>query len=672
MINYRALILSGFILLLFVAIVMKLYSIQIAGSEYYALIASKQQYKPQTVKAERGTIRDARGEVLSYTNEEISFFVDTRMMTPQKIDTISTLFAKTFNKKKSFYKSIIENGARNVCLEKKVPMDKAIILKKKIIEGYFFEEDFSRIYPHGSLAAHVLGYVNKDLEGVEGIEKVYDDKLTGRNGNYVFERDVLGRTVSFSDKQSSNAVPGKNVELTLIRSYQKVLQEELRAGLEKYGGESAIGIIMNPNSGEILALANIPDFDPANYEMFNNEERRDRALTDTFEPGSTIKSLILSILFDQKSISENDLIDTENGRYMVKNVKVLDTHPNQILTVREVLEKSSNVGMVKISSRIPDETLYKYLRDFGFGNKTAIELPSEAEGILRKPSTYNQISKAFLSFGYGLSVTPLQMISAYGALVNGGTLYKPFIVKSIHDSNGNLIEKNEPQKIRNVINKSTSDLIKNLMIGVVEKGTGTAAQLENVLVGGKTGTSQKLENGSYTSSKHNSSFVGFLPAENPQFICMIHINSPEVGKYGGLVAAPIFKNVAKRILENDLNLAPERKKIKRENQLIDELIADLKTSPAATSKSYLNVAANTNKPQQRRVITTNGNLMPDLVKQSLRDALAQLNQLGIEYKVEGNGKVISQSIEPGAAITRDSVCYIKCEPSKKINTIRIN
>lgn len=673
MINYRALIILAIVFLIFAALIIKLISIQILNNEYYSLKAIKQQNKPQIVKAERGIIKDRNGEVLSFTNDNISFYVDTRMMTSEKVDTIIKIFSKVFKKDKNYYKELIENGIRNVCLEKKVSIDKALYLKKIVIDGLFYEEDHTRVYPYGSLASHVIGYVNKELKGIEGIERVYDQNLSGTDGYYVFQRDVKGRIISLDEKNSRAPQPGNNVILTINKSYQKILQEELLKGLQKYEGESAVGIIMNPNTGEILALANLPDFDPANYNVFTDEARRNRAITDTYEPGSTLKAIVLAVLFDQKLVKEDEVINTENGKFIFKNVRISDTHPHRSLTVRQILEQSSNVGMSKLSFRISDEVLYKYLRDFGFSNYTSIELPGEADGRLKKPMNFSAITKAFMSFGYELSVTPIQLITAFSALINGGILYKPYIVKAITDANGKLIEESKPTKIRNIIKKETSDLMRELMVGVVENGTGTAAQLDNVLVGGKTGTSQKFENGNYTSSKHNSSFIGFFPADNPQLICMILINSPKVGKYGGLVAAPIFHDVAKRILEADLNLVPNRKKINRSKSVIDQLIADIRTSPSTTSKSYLNVPEKTTKISvHKRFSNINRNVMPNLISYSMRDAIAMLNEIGLKYKITGTGKVVSQSIQPGTAIKSDLVCFIKCEPSKSINKIKSN
>lgn len=672
MINSRALFLTGILLIVFVTLVAKLFTIQIAKNEYYSLLAEKQQNKPVVVRAERGLIKGLNGEVLSFTRDYISFFVDTRMMNAKRVDSIAALFSKVFNKPKFFYKKMIDEGVNNVCIEKKAPMEKAIELKKIVIEGMFYQEDFSRVYPYGSLASHVIGYVNKDIVGVEGIEKKYNKELTGTDGYFVFERDVLGRIVSVNEKLSSPTVSGNQIILTINKSYQKILEEELSAGLKKYGGESAVGIIMNPNTGEILALANSPDFDPANYQLFSAEARRNRALTDTYEPGSTIKSIVLAIMLEKNLIKEDEVIDTEMGNYIYKNVKISDSHPFASLTVREALEQSSNVGMTKLSFRLNDDILYKYLRDFGFSNATQIDLPSEAEGLLKKPDRFSGLTKAFMSFGYELSVTPLQIISAYSALVNGGTLHQPYIVSSVVSNTGNILLENKPKKIRTVISKSTSDKIKDFMVGVVEQGTGTAAQLEDVIAGGKTGTSQRLMNNSYSSSHHNSSFVGFFPADHPKIVAFILVNAPQIGKYGGLVAAPIFQKVSKRMIEADLNLVPSKKKIHRKENFVEQLIADLKTAPKKTTRSYLNVGEKNENDQPRKFFNGNRTTMPNLMNKSIRDVVAQLNELGLKYKVSGTGKVVWQSIEPGANIYQDSICIIKCDSSIKKATTNSN
>ena len=664
MINSRALVITGILLIVLIILVLKLFTIQVSKHEYYTRIAETQQYKPQAVKAERGLIKDVNGEVLSYTFSNVSFFVDRRMLDNKKIDAIAKVFSKEMGKTKSFYVNLIKSTGKTVCIESKVPMQQANRLKKFVIDGLTYQEDFSRVYPYGNSASHILGYVDKKSgTGIEGIEKIYNDKLTGTNGYFIYERDVLGRILSVNEDMSTAAIGGNTINLTVNKTYQRILEEELTNGLQKFGGESAVGIIMNPNTGAILALANLPDFDPANYNLAEANSRRNRAITDTYEPGSTMKSITMSILFDQKLVEEDETVDTEEGSYKYKGVTIYDSHKSGILTVRGVLEQSSNIGMAKLSERLDAEIFYKYLRDFGFSNKTSFDLPSEAEGLLKLPKNFTGITKAFMSYGYELAVTPLQMIAAYSAIINGGNLYQPYITKSITDHSGKVIEEKQPEKIRSVISPATSAKMKDLMVGVVEHGSGTAAMLPDVLIGGKTGTSQRLVNNSYSSSSHNSSFIGFFPADNPTVVIYVLVNAPSRGQYGGLVAAPIFHDVAKRMIESDVNLVKEKKKIQRDSKLMDQLISDLKAAPKNNKRSYLNVAEKKETISNRKFYSSD--TMPNLTNRSMRDAIAQLNTMKMQWKVNGIGKVVWQSIEPGSQLTHGTVCTLKCEPAIK-------
>lgn len=673
MINSRVIIISAILLIVLIVLILKLFTIQINKHEYYVRLAENQQYNSRDVKAERGLIKDVNEEVLCYTFNTVSFWVNKNLIKGDKkkiIETIATKFSSELGKSKEYYINLIKNGKNTICIERKLPLEKAIKLKHFYIDGLSYEEDFTRIYPYGNTACHILGFVNKEGKAEEGIEKYYDKYLKGKNGKLVFEKDVLGRIISLDDKLSVNPDNGNSLILTINKNYQKILEEEIKKGLEKFGGESAVGIIMNPNTGEILALANSPDFDPANFNNVKPEYRKNRAVTDPFEPGSTMKPITFSILFEETNTNENEIVNTENGIYSYKKIKIKDSHKYSDLTVAQVLQVSSNIGTAKLSERIDNDIFYKYLRDFGFSNKTEIDLPSESEGRMTLPKNFTGITKAFMSFGYELLVTPLQLTTAYCALINGGNLYKPFIVKKIIDKNGNTIEEKEPQKIRTVISKNTSERIKKLMIDVVEKGTGTAAQLPDILVGGKTGTSQRLVDNSYSSSHHNSSFIGFFPAENPKFVIFILLNSPSKAQYGGLVAAPIFHDVAKRIIESDPNLVPNKKKIEHDEKLIDQLIADLKTAPK-TTRSYLNIPEI--KEEKRTRVFKKTDTMPNLINDSMRDAIAKLNAFGIKWKVIGTGKVVWQSIEPGSSFSKNDVCLLKCEYStKKINKINQN
>jgi cell division protein FtsI (penicillin-binding protein 3) len=476
--------------------------------------------------------------------------------------------------------------------------------------------------------------------------------LKGEEGVRLVERNAVGDVMTFAEDETREAVPGDNIYLTIKKSFQNILEEELQKGISEFDATSAVGIIMDPNTGEILALANINDYDPNDYWNFSNDARRDRSITDTYEPGSTFKTFTMATLLDQNLCKESETINTENGRYRFKSAYISDTHNFQNLTVRGIIEESSNVGISKLSQRIDDELFYKYLRGFGFGNYTAINLPGEVKGTLKKPNEWSAITKAFMSFGYEISVTPIQLVTAYSAIVNGGILYKPLIVKKITNANGEVVVNNESKEVRRVISERTSERMRSLLKGVVDNGTGKLANLNIVSVGGKTGTSQRLVDGRYTRN-YNSSFVGFFPVDNPQVVCLILLNSPNVGKYGGLVAAPIFKKVSSRIIELDPELIGHPKNlppVKKDYDFVN-----------TSDHPEDNVNTTVRKPADIQKFNSKTKVMPELKDYSLRDAIMILARLDMKYKVNGTGVVVAQSISPGDKIVKGSTCVIECK-----------
>ena len=669
--NSRALILTLLLFLGFIVLAVKLFDIQVLDHDYYAAVAKNQQEESLVIKAERGSIKDRNGEVLSYTQDDVSFFVDTRMLSAASKQKVAKKFSEVFGKSEAHYlKMMTKKG--NVYLEQKAPREKLSQFKNFVVDGFVSVEDPTRVYSYGSRAAHVLGYVNKNLIGIDGIERMYDNYLTGQDGLLFAERDVQGRILTFRDDLTRNPVPGDDIYLTINTRYQKILEEELKKGIDKFGAKSGVGILMNPNTGEILALANCPTYLPSQYgdKSFTNDMRRNRALTDTYEPGSTMKAITMAMLLDKNLVKPNEIIDTENGRYKIANASVIDVHKYKELTATEILEYSSNVGMTKLSNRIDERTFYKYLRDFGFGNATAINLPSESAGYLKKPGEYSKLSKPFMSFGYEIAVTPLQMVSAFSAIVNGGTLYQPRIVDKIETYDGKVIQQFETKKIRNVIDSKTSDKLKELLLGVVENGTGKLARVDNMLIGGKTGTAQKFKDGKYVKD-YNASFIGFFPADKPEVVGLILITSPETGKYGGTVAAPIYGEVAKRIIEEDINIIPSDTKIVRKEESVENILKFLSEEADPVMLETADIGDIFHKELAQTEIE-NRTTMPNLTNKSIRDALAVLNELGVRYDVEGSGKVVSQSIAPGLAINKTEVCVLKCESNENLQVLGIN
>jgi cell division protein FtsI (penicillin-binding protein 3) len=653
--NSRALIVIVFIFLFFTALVIKLFDIQIVKSEELKYYAKKQQTKVEKIRADRGLIYDRNNTLLVYNRNDVSFYLDLRMVSASGKIKIARKFASIFGKSEKHYLNLMQGADKTICIERKAPSEEALLLKNFKVTGLFYNEDPTRIYQYGRFASHILGYVSSEFKGVNGIEKSFDGILQGNEGEMLVERNAIGDMITVAEEETKPAVPGRNIYLTINKTYQTILEEELKNGLVTYGGISATGIIMNPNDGEILALANINDFNPETYWEFSDADRKDNAITDSYEPGSTFKSITMAALLEQHLCKLNETVNVENGSYRYKRVLISDTHKHQYLTVLGIMEQSSNVGMSKLVRRMDNDVYYKYVRAFGFGNYTGINLPGEVDGFLKKPNQWSDLTKPFMSFGYELRVTPLQLITAYCALINGGILYKPLIVEKETDGNGVVVFQNSPKEIRKVISEETSRKMREILLNVVENGTGENAQIENLKIGGKTGTAQRLVNGKYSKSDYNSSFIGFFPYDNPKVICLILINAPKIGKYGGSVAAPIFKNTVLRMIKADPGLlyAPS------ENPDIRIASIDKENS---NNFPKIVPAKGTSGIHQADIKEAAGvNIMPDLTNYSIRDAIFLLTKLGIRYTIKGTGTITSQSISPGEKIIKGVMCVLNCK-----------
>ncbi|MDT3696153.1 MAG: penicillin-binding protein [Ignavibacterium sp.] len=649
--NNRALFVILVLLIIFITLVVRLVNIQILKSEEYSYNAQKQQTKLETIQAESGLIYDRNNILLVYNRTDISFYADLRMLKQKDKNDIARLFAKKFNKSVNYYLNLLKGNKKTVTIEKKVQSELAESLKKIKKDGFFFREESSRVNHYNSLASHILGYISSDGQYVMGISEYFKEDLKGVDGSRLVQRDALGRIVTVVDESITPAVSGDHFYLTIDKNYQQILEDEVRKGIKDYSAVSGTAIMMNPNTGEILALTNIEDYDPNEYWKANDFQRRNRAITDTYEPGSTFKSFTLASLLDQNLCRLGETLNLENGKYKLNSVNIRDTHPFNKLSVAGIFEQSSNIGFAKLVQRIDNERFFKYLRGFGFGNTTSITLPGETSGKLRKPNEWSKVSKTYLSFGYEVSVTPVQMAAAYCALINGGVLYEPQLVQRQISANGELINEFKPKEIRKVISEKTSEVIKNLLGDVVNNGTGKKAKSDLITIGGKTGTSQKLVDGVYSKQHYNSSFVGFFPVENPQVVCLILINSPDQGKYGGLVAAPIFKNVAERIVQTDNEKFQQylNPNSSLKPKFVEEKQDDFKKQELKHKSKNI-----------KEVKLSSNNKMPDLINCQVKDAINVLTMMGIKYKIKGSGVVVSQSITANKKLIGDEICYLEC------------
>jgi len=656
MINSRVLLILIFVVLIFGALVFRLVNLQVINSDELSYFAKRQQTNTQTVKADRGFIYDRNDVLLVYNRNDYSFYVDLRMLPASEKDKLAKVFSRVMGKSKRHYSNLLKAKGKTICLEKKVSFEKSLDLFEYKNPAFFYVEDPVSVFQYGSLASHILGYVDDDYKGVNGISKSFDDVLRGKDGFRMVERNAMGEIISISEKQTRPSIPGDDIYLTIDKRYQAIVEEELKQSLKLTSGESASCIIMNPNTGEILAMANIGDYDPNKFWQYDDFERKNRTITDSYEPGSTFKVITLAALIEEKACNEAERINVENGVYKFRNNYIRDTHKFESLTVREIIEESSNIGIAKLIQRISDEKYYQYVRSFGFGTFTSISLPGEVIGKLVALDKWSKLTKTYMSFGYNISVTPLQITNAFCAIVNGGILYHPQIIKRQVDKNGNTIKEYSPVIVRRVISEKTSERMRSLLLGAVEKGTGKEAKIESLAIGGKTGTSKVIVEGKYSNSDFYSSFIGFYPANNPSMVCYVLIHKPKGQYYGGLVSAPVFKNILTRIYEL------EKGKYDRQKPNTDIKIAANKNQGSDNDLVQYDLKSDEDLNESRNIFIAdnNRNIMPDLKGKTIKEALVILNDLGIKWSISGSGVITEQSIPAGQVLNKRKTCLLTC------------
>jgi cell division protein FtsI (penicillin-binding protein 3) len=655
--NNRLLFINGIMAVFFLILLTRIIVVQVVKADDYSYFAKKQQTGVEPLAASRGSIYDRNGTILVYSKDQVSFYVDPRLAKKFKKDSlIAKVLSDSIGGTYGFYKGKIDSAKKIFCILNKVDAKLAHKLKNVVYDGLIYTEDPTRVYEYASLASHVIGFVNYEKTGTDGIEATFENQLKGKAGSRFVLKDGTGSVMSVLNENYKEAQPGQNIVLTIDRALQNALEVELEAGVKAAKAENATGIIMDPNTGEILALANYSGYEPGNYKKYSNEIRRNKAISDVYEPGSTFKGIAMAGILDKKLVSPGTSINTENGVYNYMGGTIKDHHGAASMTVREILRFSSNIGMVKLSQKMDKDEFYTYIRSFGFGNYTYLGLPGEVKGRLGLPSEWSGPTKGTMSYGYGISVTPIQLITAYSALINGGYLYKPYLVKEIRDVKGNVTESNSPKKIRPVITEETSKLMRDLLFDVVEKGTGKRAKIEGIQIGGKTGTSRKIVDGKYSKERYNSSFVGFFPVDNPKYICLILVNTPKsVGITGGEVAAPVFKNIVKRIISIDPSIG-KNVNLEKLNKESDEEIIKPEYEEEIEIESDTEIEI---KKVDYKSVDLNE--MPDLRGVSLKDAISIMRRLGLDFTCSGSGRVVEQSIKPGKEIKKGMKIQVKLQ-----------
>ncbi len=682
-------VLAG-LLMLAGAILFRLGDIQLVHHSYYAERAERQYRNRRPIEPLRGRILDRCGNEL-VANLPNYYSVGVRPGDTRDKIGLSRKLATILEEPVSVVQAHLESERNFVWIERKVHPHLAQQIAALSDSAVVIQRETKRQYIYGPVGGQILGFVDIDNKGRSGIENQFETVLAGEPGWEVLQKYGSYRQLINPDYPRQEATDGGTVVLSLDVNAQAIAEEELEAAVERYHGASGMIIVTRPATGEILAMASMPRYDPNEPGDFNAMARKNRAVTDGYEPGSTFKIVPFAALIDQDRVKIDEWIDCENGRFRVADRIIRDSHPYEKLTAKGVLAKSSNIGTVKLADRLTPKEFYTVIRDFGFGQESGIELTGETKGILLPPDRWSGVTQANMSIGQGITVTALQLAMAYGAIANNGMLMKPLLVLSVTHPDGRT-ELREPRPVRRVIRPSTARMVRLILEEAVLDGTGGNAKIEGVRVAGKTGTAQKVDsaNRTYFQDRYVSSFIGMLPTEHPEYLCLVVIDDPRGDiYYGGSVAAPVFRNVMERLLvilpRQDALFAdqpPDKEPIRNMDALEVPHLVTLTRNEAQGALSGMglvsewvgegDVVIGQGTPPGTAVLEgakvqvvlgpsaiKEGRVMtPDLTGLDLREAVATLSRMGLRSVVEGSGQVLWQEPAKGEFLSVGADCRL--------------
>lgn len=652
--KFRIATLLCFFLILFTALITRAFQLQVLSGNILKTLADRQHTRMLKVPSERGIIFDRNGEKLAASVMADSVCADPSSIADpdgaaRQIAPILHLDSTTLRRKLS--------GSGSFCwLARRIPPEQSGRVEALDIKGIFIVKEAKRFYPNGELAGHLLGFVGLDSTGLEGLEKEYDDIVKGTPEKLVWSRDAKGKSIySRIEKAAATAKKeeGYHLILTIDSRIQHLVETQLKKAVIEKSASSAFAIVMDPKTGEILAMTGVPEFDPNHFNSYAVGRSKNRAIADCFDPGSIFKPFVAAGALEEGIAKETDRFYCENGAYRVANRVIHEAqrkeHGN--LTFSEIIKFSSNIGAAKIAEKLGKEKFYDYITRFGFGAKTGIDLPGESAGLLRPHQDWTRVDTVTIAFGQGISVTAIQMITALSAIANQGLLMKPHVVKGFVNKQGQIAKVVTPTVVRRVVSPETAKRMAAILTAVVQDddGTGKRARIENVNVGGKTGTAQKLDprRHVYSSEKVKTSFMGFFPAEDPQIVMLITLDEPQRDKWGGLAAAPVFKNIGEQILT----------RFKTDIREIPSLPLEPEENSGIVTVNYIPDGFS---PESRSMLEAGDgeSTMPDFRGMTVREAMKRARERSIELTVQGGGWALSQSPSPGIPIGDHPACTV--------------
>ena len=658
----------------FAVIIFRLFFVQVVEGARYQDLAKKQYESKVPLRAERGRLTDRNAREIASMMKMTSFAADPSVIEQREL--VAQLLAAAGGESAQVYLDRMRTAkGRFVWLARAVNTVLFPVLDTINVKGLIRVKEPRRLFPHGPLAAQVIGTTDVDNAGLTGIELQYNELLRGRSGFVVMQRDGRGRLRPGINPEREAPMDGQGLQLTLDLEVQRVVEQEIERGVRESGAASGTVVAIEPSSGDILALASYPSFHPNRLDLASNDDIRIRAITDQFEPGSTMKVITAAALLEERQLAPGDAVDGGSGELLMPGGSIVkDDHPVGRTTFRGALEQSSNVVFATLSRKLDDRVFYKYVRDFGFGIPTGIDLPGEVRGRLKRPNEFDASTKMYMSFGYEVSATPLQVLCAYAAIANAGVLMQPRIVRSITARDGSLVREIPPQRIRQVVHAATAKQLTEMLVGVVDSGTGKRAAIPGVRIAGKTGTAQAYTQGAYDRKNYRASFVGFYPADKPRVAMMVILENPTNDIYGGSTAAPVFHRIVQKtmtMLKLDVRTQQTISAAPSTDTVVVPDVRGLAQSSADSVLQRLGLKSDVvgavglvvhqwPEPGTKllrgssvrvtmRTVSSSGN-RPYVIGFSMRKAITVLHAAGYEVRVTGSGKVTRQDWD-GATCT---------------------
>ena len=638
----RVAMMGGLLLLGLLLALGRAIQLQVVQATRLGLMANDQSSREMEVPARRGEILDRRGVSLASSVEVDSLWVDPSQLGDLRRAAMD--LARTLHLDASELVQRLERARRFAWVKRQVTPQELAAARALGVPGLGVTKEPKRFYPQKELAAQVLGMVGKDGQGLEGLELAFEDELSGQGSKVEGIRDARGRNVLLEGAPATRAREGANVTLTLDRTLQYTAEKVLDRAVAESQAVTGLVVALDPRTGELLALAHSPRFNPNSPGAIPASVLRDRAALDVFEPGSTFKAFVAAGALETGAVRTDESFFCENGAWEVGKHVIHDTHAHGWLTLPQILQVSSNICMAKVAQKLGRDGMVRTAQRFGFGERSGLALPGEGRGSVPYPRA--EVALATQSFGQGLSATAVQVAAAFGALANNGVLMRPYIVSRVTDPDGVVLLENVPTQVRRVVSERTAHTVVSMLEGVVEKeGTGSRAHMDDYRVAGKTGTAQKPDTfaGGYTE-KHIASFVGLVPAEDPRLVVLVVIDEPKTDIFGGLVAAPAFKDIAAAALPA-LGVPPSRGA-----GVANRTSGPPKPQPR-TPPVELKAESTASEALTER-LPPGAVAVPDVQGRVGREAVARLLALALEPRLMGSGRVVAQSPAPGARVTK--------------------